>query len=139
MFSAIRSGRTDLGIGQVPIWICQRKMICAGLFPVFRGEVKHIRVGQRIERLPGRLGFLSVTLDTAYGRPRLRNDPQLLVGFAKFTLDEERVYLYLVHSRDVFGLLDKRAQMSRAEVAHANRLDSPFRQKLHRGFVVPLC
>src|SRR5277367_3359301 len=56
-------------------------------FSVFRGEVKHVRVGQRIERLPGCLGFLSVTLDTAYGRPRLRNDPQLLVCFAKFTLD----------------------------------------------------
>jgi hypothetical protein len=60
---------------------------------------------------------------------------QLLVGFAKFTLAEERVYLYLVHSRDMSRLFDEIAQMSRTEVAHPNRPDAPFRQKLHRGFV----
>src|SRR5471032_1515087 len=100
MFSAMRAGRTDLGIGEVPSSICQRKIIWAGVFPY----------------------FFAIAFDAADRRPRLVNDAVAVVGCAQRALVKERVQFHLVHGGNVPGSLDELVEIAGVEVAHT---DSP--------------
>lgn len=70
---------------------------------------------------------------------RSRLPPQILVLLraiiTSFVRPEKRVQFYLIHRRNMPGLLYELVEIVCPEVAHADRPSAPIREKLYRGLI----
>ena len=118
-FSAIRSGRLDLGNTMSPRWTCQRSTTWAGVRPmraaicVTTGSVEDPAAGDR--------------------RPGLDGDAEVLAELPQRVLHQVRVHLDLVDRGDDLALVEQAAQVMLMEVRHPDGAHPAGREHLRHG------
>ena len=129
----MRSGRTDFGIAERPLSMCQRSTTCAGGLAVPLRDAGDDRIGERVPAASASDGRVDV--HTAERRPRLRRDAARGVDRAQRRLVVVGVDLDLVdgrHDREPrqHGLEVRRAEVGHADGPHAPLVEQPLERPI---------